>query len=100
MRDNIRKFGAYIAQEEQNQNDYKIENTVAIKVPVDQFDNLVTSLTKGEEKIIEKKITSEDATTDIVDTKSRLEAKKASATTLPGFTKTSEEYAGHPQRAK
>jgi uncharacterized protein DUF4349 len=76
MRDNIKKFGAYIAQEEQNQNDYKIENTVAIKVPVDQFDNLVNELTKDQEKIIELKVTSEDVTTDIVDTKSRLEAKK------------------------
>jgi hypothetical protein len=76
MRDNIKKFGGYIAQEEQNQNDYKIENTVAIKVPVDQFDNLVDELTKDQEKIMEKKIASEDVTTDIVDTKSRLETKK------------------------
>jgi len=76
MRDNIKKFGGYVAQEEQNQSDYKIENTVAIKVPVDQFDNLVNELTKDQEKIIEKKVTSDDVTTDIVDTKSRLETKK------------------------
>jgi hypothetical protein len=76
MRDNIKKFGGYVAQEEQNQSDYKIENTVAIKVPVDQFDNLVNELTRDQEKIIEKKVTSEDVTTDIVDTKSRLETKK------------------------
>jgi len=76
MRDNIKKFGAYVAQEEQNQNDYKIENTVVIKVPVGQFDDLVNELTKDQEKIVEKKVTSEDVTTDIVDTKSRLEAKK------------------------
>ena len=76
MRDNIKKFGGYTAQEEQSQTDYKIENTVSIKVPVDQFDNLAAELTKGEDKIIEKKITSEDVTSDIVDTKSRVEAKK------------------------
>jgi len=76
MRDNIKKFGGYIAQEEQNQTDYKIENTVSIKVAVDQFDNLVNELTKDQEKIMEKKVTSEDVTTDIVDTKSRLETKK------------------------
>jgi len=76
MRENTKKFGGYIAQEEQNQSDHKIENTAVIKVPVDQFDNLVAELTKGDEKIMEKKITSEDVTTDIVDTKSRLEAKK------------------------
>jgi hypothetical protein len=76
MRDNIKKFGGYVAQEEQSQNDYKIENMVAIKVPVDQFDNLVNELTRDQEKIMEKKFTSEDVTTDLVDTKSRLETKK------------------------
>ncbi len=72
----IKKFGGYIAQEEQNQTDYKIENAITIKVPVDQFDGLVTALTTGEQKLIEKKITSEDVTAQVVDTKSRMEAKK------------------------
>jgi hypothetical protein len=76
IHENIKKYGGYIAQEEQNQTDYKIENTIVIKVPVDQFDNLVSALTVGDQKILEKKITSEDVTTQIVDTKSRMEAKK------------------------
>jgi len=76
IHENIRKYGGYIAQEEQNQTDYKIENAIVIKVPVDQFDNLVAALTAGDQKILEKKITSEDVTTQIVDTKSRMEAKK------------------------
>ncbi len=76
VHENIRKYGAYIAQEEQNQTDYKIENTIVVKVPVDQFDDLVATLTAGEPKLLEKKITSEDVTTQIVDTKSRMEAKK------------------------
>lgn len=49
---------------------------VVIKVPVDQFDNLVTALTTGEQELLEKKITTEDVTTQVVDTKSRMEAKK------------------------
>ena len=73
---NIKRFGGYIAQEEQNQTDYKIENSITIKVPVDQFDDLVTALTPGEQKLIEKKVTSEDVTTQVVDTRSRMEAKK------------------------
>jgi hypothetical protein len=73
---NIKRFAAYVAQEEQNQTDYKIENTIIIKVPVDQFDDLVTALTTGEQKLIDKKITSEDVTTQVVDTRSRMEAKK------------------------
>jgi len=76
VREKIKNHGGYIAQEEQNQNDYKIENILSIKVPVDQFDNLLAEITPGEEKIIEKKITSEDVTAEMVDTKSRLEAKK------------------------
>jgi len=76
VKDKIRKYGGYIAQEQQNQNDYKIEDVITIKVPVDQFDNLVNELTAGDEKIFEKKISSEDVTTAVVDTKSRLEAKK------------------------
>jgi len=72
----IKKFGGYIAQEEQNQSDYRIGNTVTIKVPVDQFDAAITDLTPGSEKLIEKKISSEDVTAELVDTKSRMEAKK------------------------
>jgi Domain of unknown function (DUF4349) len=72
----VKQFGAYVAQEEQNQSDYKIENTVTIKVPVDQFENAIAALSPSTEKIAEKKITSEDVTGELVDTKSRVEAKK------------------------
>jgi Domain of unknown function (DUF4349) len=70
------QFGGYIADEQQTETDYKIENTVTIKVPVDQFQPAVDFLTTGNGKINEKKITSEDVTTQYVDTKSRLEAKR------------------------
>lgn len=71
-----KQSGGYIAQEEQNETDYKIENTITIKVPVDQFDNLLTALTPAKEKVLIKKITSQDVTGEVVDTKSRLEAKR------------------------
>lgn len=70
------KFGGYIADEQQTETEYKIENTITIKVPVDQFQSTVDFLTSGDGKINEKKISSEDVTTQVVDTKSRLEAKK------------------------
>ena len=72
----IRQFGGYVAQEEQNESGYKIENNITIKVPVDQFDKAVGSLTTDSEKVITKKITSEDVTGEVVDTKSRMEAKR------------------------
>lgn len=76
LREKIRSVGGWVAQEEQQQSDYKIENTISIKVPVDQFDNAVGLLTGGVEKLNEKKITSQDVTAEFVDTRSRIEAKK------------------------
>lgn len=76
FREKVRSFGGYVAQEEQNQSDYKIENSLVIKVPVDQFDNAVAQLTTNVERINEKKISSQDVTAEFVDTKSRIEAKK------------------------
>lgn len=76
LREKVKNFGGYIAQEEQSQSDYKIENIVTVKVPVEQFDNAVTLLTSNVEKLNEKKISSQDVTAEFVDTKSRLEAKR------------------------
>jgi hypothetical protein len=72
----VAQAGGYIAQEEQSESDYKIENNVTIKVPVDQFDHAVQALTPGKEKVLVRKITSQDVTGEVVDTKSRLEAKR------------------------
>jgi Tfp pilus assembly protein PilZ len=76
FREKVRSLGGYVAQEEQTQSEYKIENTLVIKVPVDQFDNALTLLTGNVEKINERKISSQDVTAEFVDTKSRVEAKK------------------------
>lgn len=76
VHNSVDQFGGYIAEEQQTQNDYKIENIITIKVPVDQFQKAVDFFTSGDGKINEKKITSEDVTSQYVDTKSRMEAKK------------------------
>ncbi len=76
LRAAVKNLGGYIANEQQNQSTYKIENIVSIKVPVDQFENAVNALTPDSERTMERKITSDDVTTEIVDTKSRIEAKK------------------------
>lgn len=76
LHEKVKSVGGYIAQEEQGQSDYKIENSLVIKVPVDQFDNALMQLTANTEKINEKKITSDDVTTEVIDTKSRMEAKR------------------------
>ena len=76
LRDKLKQFGGYITQEEQSQFEYKIENTLTIKIPVDQFDDAVNNISSNVKELNEKKITSEDVTTEVVDTRSRLEAKR------------------------
>ena len=74
----VKSMGGYIAQENQSQSDFKTENIVTIKIPVMQFNEATTLLINGtgNEKLKEKNIGSEDVTTQVVDTKSRLEAKR------------------------
>jgi hypothetical protein len=76
VRQAVKQFGGYIAQEEQNLSDEKYETVIAIKVPVDQFENIIDLLPAKDGKVIERKITTDDVTGEVVDTKSRLEAKK------------------------
>jgi hypothetical protein len=74
----VRRSGGYVSQEEQSQSEYKTENNISIKVPVDQFDELVSALTSAGDsnKVMEKKISAEDVTMEVVDTRSRVEAKR------------------------
>ena len=71
-----KRYGAYIANEDQSESNEKKETTISIKVPVEQFEDLLNALPSDSDKIIEKKITSEDVTAEVVDTKSRLQAKE------------------------
>jgi hypothetical protein len=72
----VKQYGAYIAQEEQTLSDEKSETAITIKVPVAQFENMMNKLPADDGKVMEKKISTEDVTGEVVDTKSRLEAKK------------------------
>lgn len=72
----VKQFGGYIAQEEQNLSDEKSETVISIKVPVLQFEDMMNQLPGGDVKVVERKISTEDVTGEVVDTRSRLEAKK------------------------
>jgi hypothetical protein len=78
LHQSLRNFGAYIGQEQQLQSEGQISNTVTIKVPVDQFESLMNHLASIDKdaKVLDKQITSEDVSTQIVDSKSRIETKK------------------------
>jgi Domain of unknown function (DUF4349) len=72
----LKGYAAYIAQESQTENNGQIENTIAIKVPVDKFEDLVNSFSGTGIKLLEKRITTEDVTGEVIDNKGRIEAKK------------------------
>lgn len=76
LSEKIKRYGGYISQEEQSQSDYQIQNSVIIKIPVDQFDEAINDLTKDVSKLNDKHISSEDVTIQLADGKARLEAKK------------------------
>jgi len=75
-RDGIRKLGGYIAKEQQRQSDERIENNVSIRVPVASFEEAIDLLTPSGEKLIDKKISSEDVGGQMMDTKARMEARR------------------------
>lgn len=76
LRQNVRQAGGYIAQERQTQSLATIENTVMVKVPVDRFEDLLLKMASDSDRLVEKRINSEDVTAEWVDTRTRLETKK------------------------
>lgn len=77
VHEQVKQAGGYVAGEEQSKSEYKIENVVTIKVPVDQFDNLVKAITSTKDENVEsQKVTSQDVTGEVIDTRSRTEAKR------------------------
>lgn len=77
VHNSLKQYGAYIAGESQQETDYRIENTITIKVPVAQFDALVNSFGGDGIKIMNKNISTADVTGETVDTKARMQAKIA-----------------------
>jgi hypothetical protein len=72
----VKNFGGYISSETQSQSEARIENTMVIKVPVDQFENTLSALSNSLVRITEKSVSSDDVTMQLIDGKSRMEAKK------------------------
>ena len=72
----LKTFGAYIAGEEQIENDGRVENVMTIKVPVSQFEDLMNSFAGEGIKVVARRISTEDVISEVVDTKARIDAKK------------------------
>jgi len=72
----IKRLGGYIASEDQSLSDERSESSITIKVPVQQFEDMMNDLSAADVKLVERKISTNDVTDEVVDTKSRLETKK------------------------
>jgi len=77
LRQMVQRAGGYMAQEQQTQSPSAIENTVTIRVPVDRFDDFLSRLPSDSDRLVERKINSEDVTGEVVDTRSRLDTRRA-----------------------
>jgi len=73
----VKKWEAYIASEQENSSDYKIENSITIKIPVQYFDEAVQQISSSVPgKLLGKQITAQDVTSEYFDTRARMESKK------------------------
>ena len=85
----VKQYGAYISQEEQNLNSGIAQTVMSIKVPVAQFESMMNQLSDDADiKVNERKITTDDVTGEVADTKARLETKKQLRLKYLDFLKT------------
>jgi hypothetical protein len=74
IKSKINTLGGYISTEQQSQSDYKLENNITIKIPVDQFDNAMTVIATGVKQMNSKSVNSQDVSAEFVDTRARMQA--------------------------
>jgi hypothetical protein len=72
----VKQYGGWIASEAEVQRPERLNNTFSVKVPVPQFDELVTAISALDGKLLEKQINTQDVTGQMTDTKARIEARK------------------------
>lgn len=72
----VRKWEGYIASEQQNSSDYKIENVLTIRIPVQHFDAVVDGMSGMEGKLLVKQINAQDVTGEWLDVRARMEARR------------------------
>jgi hypothetical protein len=75
--DTVKKYGGYIASENQTNNSMQWRNELEIKVPAAAFDQCLEALTGGASRVEEKSVTSTDVTEEYVDIDARMRARQA-----------------------
>jgi hypothetical protein len=69
-------LNAYIAGENENNYGDRLQYTQTIRVPADQFDNLIKRIEPLADKIENKSINTQDVTEEFIDVEARLKTKK------------------------
>ena len=72
----IKKHGAYIANEDENNSHTRIEINLTIKIPKNDFDAFLSELENAEKNVSSKNIEIEDVTEEFIDISARLAVKK------------------------
>lgn len=72
----IQSQNGFIASENENKDNYRVYNTLVIKVEKDKFDSLLSMLEGNADKLESKTINTQDVTEEYVDILKRLENKK------------------------
>tara|TARA_R110002049_G_scaffold307558_3_gene508409 strand:- start:625 stop:1407 length:783 start_codon:yes stop_codon:yes gene_type:complete len=72
----VNKFKGYISSDQEYKSSDRKSNTVIIRIPADNFDNLLNDATQGIEKFDSKDIKVKDVTEEFLDIQARVKTKK------------------------
>lgn len=72
----VNRYKGYVSSDQEFKSPGRKSNTVIIRVPADNFDNLLSDATQGVEKFESKEINVKDVTEEFLDIQARLKTKK------------------------
>lgn len=72
----VEKYNGYVSSDQEFKSPGRKSNTVVIRIPADNFDNLLKDATQGVEKFESKEINVKDVTEEFLDIQARLKTKK------------------------
>ena len=72
----VKKHKGYVSSDAENQNSYRISNTIIIRIPSENFDSFLHDATAEVKQFDKKEINIHDVTEEFLDVEARLKAKK------------------------
>ena len=74
--DAVDRYKGYVSSDQEYKSPGRVSNTVIIRVPADNFDNLLKDATQGIKRFDSKEINVKDVTEEFLDVQARLKTKK------------------------